>query len=135
MSDLDQNCPCGSQRELSECCAPFLQGQSLPQTAEQLMRSRYTAYKLQKIDYLCETLWPKYQAGFNHFGVARWAAENHWTGLQILSREQGLKSDRQGKVLFEASFLAGGRLQMHRELSLFRKKAGRWYYVEALPEA
>lgn len=99
------------------------------------MRSRYSAYKLQKIDYLRETLWPKYQTGFDHFGVSRWAAENHWTGLKVLVSENGEAADRQGTVLFEASYLSGGMLQVHRELSLFRKKSGRWYYVEALPQS
>jgi SEC-C motif-containing protein len=135
MSEKSNPCPCGTQKTLGECCGPFLDGQSLPQTAEELMRSRYSAYKLQKIDYLRETLWPKYQAGFDHFGVSRWAAENHWTGLKVLSSEKGETADRQGTVLFEASYLSGGMLQVHRELSLFRKKSGRWYYVEALPQS
>ncbi|SNZ20488.1 YchJ family protein [Cohaesibacter gelatinilyticus] len=134
MSAATDPCPCGSQKTLGECCGPFLDGESLPLTAEQLMRSRYCAYKLQKIEYLRETLWPKYQARFDHFGVSRWAAENHWTGLKVLSSEKGGTTDRQGTVLFEASYLSCGTLQVHREMSLFRKKSGRWYYVEGLAQ-
>lgn len=133
-SSVAPPCPCGHQASLDQCCGPYLEGLSLPQTAEQLMRSRYSAYKLQKIDYLRQTLWPKYQPAFDAIGVARWAAENFWTGLAILSTDRGQQQDRQGTVLFEATYLANGQLNTHREHSLFRKKAGRWYYVEAIDE-
>lgn len=96
------------------------------------MRSRYTAYVREDIPYLKATLWPKYQPGFDFAATAAWAAENHWTGLTVLETEKGGAQDRDGLVLFEAGYLAGGRLNTHRERSRFRKKAGRWYYVEAV---
>ena len=84
---------------------------------------------------ICEdTLWPKYQPGFDAFATARWASENRWVGLQILAVEEGEAKDRRGTVLFEARYLAAGALHTHRERSLFRKSKGRWYYLEALPE-
>ncbi len=98
------------------------------------MRSRYSAYVLLNISYLKETLWPKNQNGFDETATAQWARDNHWTGLTVLEVQKGRETDRDGTVLFEAKYLAGGRLNTHRELSRFRKKAGRWYYVEALPE-
>jgi len=98
------------------------------------MRSRYSAYVRGQIGYLKETLWPKHQPGFDHAGTARWAAENHWAGLLVLKTERGQAADREGTVLFEARYLAAGALNTHRELSRFRKKTGRWYYVEAIPE-
>ncbi|WP_417680909.1 YchJ family protein [Roseibium sp.] len=130
----ETSCPCGSGRGLSDCCGPYLSGERVPETAEALMRSRYSAYVRQQIEYLKDTLWPKEQARFDFAGTARWAAENHWTGLTVLKTDKGTAEDRNGTVLFEAKFLAGGKLNTHRELSRFRKKAGRWYYVEALPE-
>lgn len=125
-------CPCGSNCSYEACCSPYVDGNALPETAEALMRSRYSAYVKGKIAYLKTTYWPKYQAEFDEVGTARWAAENHWTGLNVLKTEKGLKTDRDGTVLFEASYLAAGKLNTHRELSRFRKKAGRWYYVEAI---
>ena len=130
----ETSCPCGSGLDLSACCGPYFSGERAPETAEALMRSRYSAYALGQIDYLKDTLWPKEQAGFDFTGTARWAAENHWTGLTVLKTENGAAEDRDGTVLFEAKFLAGGKLNSHRELSRFRKKAGRWYYVGALPK-
>lgn len=127
-------CPCGSGQTLDLCCGPALARKTPPGTAEALMRSRYSAYVLKDIAYLKETLWPKYQAGFDADAVDRWARESHWTGLTVLATEKGDGAAREGKVLFEARYLAGAKLHTHRELSLFRKSGGRWYYVEALDE-
>lgn len=96
------------------------------------MRSRYSAYVLENVDYLKNTLWPKYQKSFDHVATAKWAAESHWTGLRILETEKGTEEDRDGFVTFEAKYLSGGTLHVHKENSRFRKKTGRWYYVEAV---
>lgn len=125
-------CPCGSGKDYLACCGPFLEGGQPAVTAETLMRSRYTAYVRGDIAYLKDTLWPKFQAGFDFAATARWAAENHWTGLAVLETEKGGQNDRDGIVLFEAKYLSGGTLHVHREKSRFRKKSGRWYYVEAV---
>lgn len=127
-------CPCGSEIAYESCCGPYLTGHAVPETAEALMRSRYTAYVREDIAYLKATLWPKYQPSFDGPGTARWAAESHWTGLKVMETDQGGPADRDGTVLFEARYLAGGNLTVHREKSRFRKKSGRWYYVEAVPE-
>ncbi|GAA0785883.1 hypothetical protein GCM10009077_39350 [Roseibium denhamense] len=96
------------------------------------MRSRYTAYTRENIAYLKQTLWPKFQPGFDFAGTAKWAADNHWTSLSVLSTEQGEPEDRDGVVEFEAKYLSAGKLCVHHERSRFRKKSGRWYYVEAV---
>ncbi|GGB38745.1 UPF0225 protein [Roseibium aquae] len=131
---VENPCPCQSANSFDRCCGPLVAGECLPPTAEALMRSRYTAYVLGDIAYLKDTLWPKFQPGFDAEGTARWARENHWTGLTVVSADKGGSGDREGTVLFLARYLAGGRLHTHRELSLFRKKGGRWYYVEAIRE-
>ena len=53
------NCPCDSQRSYKECCSPFISKEKLPETPEQLMRSRYTAYVNGDIDYIKQTHNPK----------------------------------------------------------------------------
>lgn len=52
-------CPCCSGRKLDACCGPFVGGSSLPETAEQLMRSRFAAYVLKKAEYIVETTHPE----------------------------------------------------------------------------
>lgn len=44
-------CPCGSNQYYSDCCQRFWATQQTAQTAEQLMRSRYTAFVLEKAQY------------------------------------------------------------------------------------
>lgn len=128
-------CPCQSGKEFDLCCGPYLEGAALPETAEQLMRSRYTAYVRRDVGYLKATLWPKFQKSLDLKGLKEWAETKHWTGLEILRTAKGGADHKIGMVLFVARSLEAGKLREHREFSLFKKKKGRWYYVEARPEA
>ncbi len=131
MPNKDSSCPCGSGRPLATCCGPVLAGTAPAKTAEALMRSRYAAHVLGDIDYLRESLWPPLQKRFDAVGTRLFAEQTQWTGLAILESEGGGENDRRGIVLFEARYLDGGALRCHRERGLFRRKADRWYYVEA----
>ena len=51
-------CPCKSRLPYAGCCQPFHHGKAKPETAEQLMRSRYSAYFFRLVDYLVETTHP-----------------------------------------------------------------------------
>ena len=55
-------CPCCSGRKFDACCAPFLSGQDSPQTAEQLMRSRFAAYVRKNAEYIVSTTHPENRA-------------------------------------------------------------------------
>ncbi|NDE82074.1 MAG: zinc chelation protein SecC, partial [Chlamydiia bacterium] len=50
-------CPCGTGNSYKLCCEPFHQGQ-LPDSALQLMRSRYSAYALCLPAYIISTTHP-----------------------------------------------------------------------------
>ncbi|MDR1126989.1 MAG: SEC-C domain-containing protein, partial [Treponema sp.] len=49
------DCPCGSGKQYTDCCEPFILGVQKPLTAEALMRSRYTAYTVHAVDYIVST--------------------------------------------------------------------------------
>ncbi len=98
------------------------------------MRSRYSAYVKEEINYLKETLWPRYQNSFNELGTLLRAKDSRWLGLEILDTGKGLKGDKEGYVLFIARSVVDGVAHEQREKSLFRKKSGRWYYAKALSE-
>jgi len=51
----EKRCPCGSGHAYSACCGRFIDQGLLPQTAEQLMRSRYTAFTQANEPYLLAT--------------------------------------------------------------------------------
>lgn len=127
-------CPCQSGKTLEACCGRFLSRKEQPETAEELMRSRYSAFVRRDIAYLKETLWPKLQKSLDVAGLAEWAETKQWIGLEILRTEAGGPDDTRGMVLFIARSLDGGKVTEHRENSAFRKKKGRWYYVSAVTE-
>jgi SEC-C motif domain protein len=124
------NCPCGSERSLVDCCLPLISGEKFAQTAEQLMRSRYTAHVLLQIDYLWQTWSADQRQRSSPEQIYAWASGCEWLGLHILACEQGQPRDAQGEVSFIALFRQNGQLQQHHEKSLFRKLMGRWFYVD-----
>ena len=125
-------CPCGSKRDYDKCCKPFHKGDALPETAEQLMRSRYSAFAKAEITYLKDTYWPKFQHSFDEAGYHARATNSTWLGLEILAHDGGGAADTTATVTFVATSLTNGTYDKHKEQSLFKKKAGRWYYVEPI---
>jgi len=123
-------CPCGSDRPYETCCGPFHSGALLPPTAEALMRSRYTAYARQNIDYVAKTTAPESQADFVPRAAATWAEQSAWLGLRIVRTERGQPADDDGVVEFVATYQTKGRVVEHRERSVFRKSGDdRWLFV------
>ena len=57
-NSLSAACDCGSGQLFALCCGRYLQGQQIPANAEQLMRSRFTAFRRKDIKYLSASWWP-----------------------------------------------------------------------------
>ncbi|MEP3264299.1 MAG: YchJ family metal-binding protein [Hyphomicrobiales bacterium] len=125
-------CPCGTKRNYDACCAPFHKGEALPQTAEKLMRSRYSAFVKAEITYLKDTYWPKFQRDFDEASYRARAINSTWLGLEIEATDGGESAETTGTVTFVATSMTQGSINKQREKSLFKKKAGRWYYVEQI---
>jgi len=126
------NCYCGSGKPFSVCCAPIIENESA-QTAEQLMRSRYSAYAIGNADYLMKTLHSSVRDQQNYSDIKQWSVENSWTKLEIVSAEFGEVSDVKGIVEFKAFYTnKAGSEQMHHERSSFVKEAGKWFYVDGV---
>ena len=129
MRDLSL-CPCKSRLPYGECCAPFHYGKALPETAEALMRSRYSAYFFGRIDYLVDTTHPDKKTPQTRADIAALADESRWKFLTILSTSKGQAGDKTGKVEFVAQYYRGGVLLEHHEKSRFRRSRGLWKYVD-----
>src|SRR5690349_8434368 len=110
-------CPCGSGETYAKCCEPFIKGETLPPTAEKLMRSRYTAYTLSDVDYIKKTLAPESQSDFDSAATKKWASEAQWKGLKIMSVQQGSETDKKGVVEFMATYTQDGESFDHHEVS------------------
>jgi len=125
------NCPCGNPKSFKECCEPFIKGTALPETAEQLMRSRYSAYTVVALDYLKNSLAPESRHDFDAEATRNWAESAKWKKMVVLSTKKGTAEDTKGTVEFCAFFEHEGEdVQLH-EVSRFRKeKDGQWVYVD-----
>jgi SEC-C motif-containing protein len=121
---METNCPCGSGKDLAHCCGPFIAGEAQPQTAEALMRSRYTAYVLARSDYLTATWHPTTRR--NNVGLD---PAVRWLGLEIIRTEAGGPADREGVVEFVARYKIAGRAYRLHEASRFLRRGGQWLYV------
>ena len=122
-------CPCGSKKAEKYCCGMYLSGKKQPETAEKLMRSRYSAFCRGNVDYLIATLHPDNRKPGDRQESTKSINNTQWLGLTVINTQQGRKNDSQGVVEFEAIYQAGEPGQLH-ERSRFIKKAGRWFYVD-----
>ena len=123
-------CPCGSDLPYSECCGPLIRGERLAATAEQVMRSRYTAYVLKELPYLCETLHPDYRKDYDEKSTRSWAESATWHGLKVISTEKGGPEDIAGQVEFIASYTQQDKKIDHHEIASFERREGKWYFVK-----
>jgi SEC-C motif-containing protein len=123
-------CPCGSGRAYEECCELLIKGVKQPLTAEQLMRSRYSAYVRVETDYIFDTTHPDHRQGYDHKGTKVWAENSQWEGLEILDAIAGGPGDNEGDVEFVASYREKGLRKQHHELAHFKKENGRWYFTD-----
>jgi SEC-C motif domain protein len=123
-------CPCQSGKPFSQCCEPIISGATLAKTAEQLMRARYTAYTKVQMDFIEQTHDPKTRGDIDLAASHQWAETTKWVGLNILDTTQGGPDDQTGTVEFKATFENEEGLQVHHELSQFRKIDGLWYFSD-----
>lgn len=156
-----QICPCQinpsdtTQTPLSysDCCQPYHdslldnkddKGDSTKadglraKSAEQLMRTRYSAFVRILPDYIVKTTLPAQQALLDIGAIETWAAGTDWAGLEIMKHTPKL-GKRHAQVEFKAYFNSVNSvetLQAHHELSTFVKikdKASneeRWYFLD-----
>jgi len=127
MNESTGNCPCGSGQAFENCCGPLLAGQRQAETAEQLMRSRYTAYTRADRDYLQRTWHVSTRP--SDLQLDR-EAQPRWQGLRILNTRKGGPGNHEGNVEFEAFHETGQGVGTLHENSRFVKENGHWYYLD-----
>ena len=96
---MTELCPCGSNKEYGKCCKLYHDGLTIPSTAEQLMRARYSAYVKQKKDFLLNTWDEESIPKFFKFDKTI-----SWSSLEIIETEMGAEFDEEGWVEFKAHF-------------------------------
>ena len=154
MSISLQTCPCqvnpisqslSSPLLYQECCQPYhdsllreetdkVDG-AKPNSAERLMRLRYSAFVLVKPEYIVKTSLPAQQKLLDIQAIESWAKETDWAGLEIVAHTPKL-GKRHAQVEFKAYFKTPDGLQAHHELSTFVKTKDKadndasWYFLD-----
>ena len=131
----DSPCPCraldADQASYAQCCQPFHEhrasGQVLPPTAEQLMRSRYSAFVLGLADYLLQS-WHE----TTRPAELLLDEDLHWEGLDIVKTRSGGAQSSRGVVEFTAHYSQDGQRGSQHEVSTFVRENGAWFYLDAL---
>ncbi len=122
-------CPCGRTDPrgkpvvYASCCGRYLDQPTPAPDAEHLMRSRYSAFVLERLDYLHATWHPSTRPG----GLTL-EPGIRWLGLQVKAHRV-IDADH-AEVAFVARSRMGGRGQRLTENSRFVREDGRWFYVD-----
>ena len=132
MSEPKNICACGSGMMYEKCCGPYHRGQKAAPTAVALMRSRYAAFIYGKIDYLVSTTLPVKRTADLEEQYRSVCASTRWIDLEVIGTSAGDPSDKIGRVEFKVSYSESGRIKVYHECSRFRRKGGKWYYVDAV---
>lgn len=126
---MEGNCFCNRKLAYKNCCEPILSGKKAACTAEDLMRSRYSAFVLADIDYIMATYASKTRPEEERDEILKWTKSVEWLGLSVLKTENGAATDSEAWVTFKACFKENGQKQVLEERSYFIKENGRWVYV------
>ena len=132
----EELCPCKSGKTFGECCAPIIAGTAKAESAEALMRARYSSYVTGDITFLRTSATAAVQAEFDEEASRSWSAAAQWHGLEILTTEKGQAGDDEGIVEFRALYSANGEFCNHHEVSRFVREADGWKFDdgELVPE-
>ena len=121
-------CPCGGYpagAAFADCCEPALTMQAWPPTAQQLMRSRYTAHVRGDANHLFRTWHPSTRPTDTSPEPG-----TEWRGLTVEAVSQGGLQDDDGVVEYTARYReADGVADELHEVARFTRRARRWMYV------
>ncbi len=128
-------CVCGIGESTESHCLPIIKGEKAAETAEALMRARYSAYALGEVDFVLKSHTPEAGKDVDRAQTEAWSRSSKWLGLEVLSTEAGGKDDDRGTVEFVARYKVKNVSLEHRERATFEKREGVWLFADAEPLA
>lgn len=132
-------CPCGSGLTYEACCAPYHEGKTPLPNGEAVVRSRFSAFCMEKYDYLVQTTHPDFRDELSAESVRENTRGITWQQLEI--RECGVQDvavdGKEGTepfetVTFSVLYEREGRTYQMAETSYFTRQDGTLYYVEGM---
>ncbi len=122
-------CPCGSGQTFGQCCAPIIDQQRPAASAEQLMRSRFSAHFIGDYRHLHRTYLETSRRPFVEEDLS--AGELQWSRLVVHTHEPGPRADT-AFVDFTAYFRDGDQEHPLHEKSEFQRIDGQWFYTKSV---
>ena len=109
----------------ADCCGRYVDhfSEAHAPDAEHLMRSRYSAFALERADYLLATWHSSTRPASLDFDAGA-----KWLGLEV--REHKVNGADTAEVEFVARYRVDGRAVRLHERSRFVREDGRWFYVD-----
>lgn len=123
------NCYCGNNTSYQNCCEIYHKNGGKTETAQQLMRSRYSAFVLTNGNYLMDTHHLKTRPIKEKNAIVAWAKSVQWIKLEVLETSKGKQNDTEGTVTFNAYFYENGKVDVIHEKSAFVKENNYWKYL------
>ncbi|AFV85853.1 YchJ family protein [Alteromonas mediterranea] len=128
-------CFCCSSKPFQACCEPFIKGDKTPVTAEQLMRSRFSAYATAQYAYILDTYTQEKQQGLSVDDLAQSAQGAKWFALQVHDAQSEESAEpntsatlHSDTVEFTAFYFEDKKMYQLHETSNFRVENGAWRY-------
>lgn len=126
-------CPCHSGKKYDKCCQALHDG-AFPENALSLMRSRYSAYALQKAEYIIKTTHPDnpdYNENHKRWNqeILHFCQNTQFQGLEILEVIEGAD---ESYVTFNAHLLQNHHVYNLVEKSRFVKNGKQWLYRDGI---
>ena len=129
---MNLSCPCGLA-QYSECCQLLHSGLKHAETAQQLMRSRYSAFAKYEIDYIVKTTAIGQQQALDVNAIAEWSKANNWLKLEIVQAQEKIDKNH-AQVEFKAHYSSREndvqQPQVHHEISHFVQHDSAWYFLD-----
>ena len=119
-------CPCLSGLTYDECCGRLHRGEGA-QTAEALMRSRFSAFAVGDVEYLRRT-WHR-RTRPDDLALD---PDVRWYRLDVLAATDGGPGERAGTVEFRAFYRSSAGAGSQHETSRFVRASGEWVYLDGL---
>jgi len=120
---VNSPCPCRSSLKYKKCCMALHKG-AVAKDALTLMKSRYSAFALQKIEYIIKTS----TSQKDYDDLLAFSQECSFNRLTILAFEE---SEDISFVTFRAEIVCSGVDSSFTEKSRFIKENNRWLYEGA----
>ena len=117
---INQPCPCGSGKKYKKCCGIYHKGVN-PKDPLTLMKSRFSAFAIGKIDYIIKT--STFQKDFDD--LKSFSDNCSFKQLKIL---QVIEEEIEAFVTFEAIIFCQDQDNSFIEKSRFIKQNNKWYY-------